>query len=50
MPTLLVCDESLDFRVVILPPSLEYHIESMNFVFIKQLKRENTLAFVKQKF
>lgn len=39
-----------DFRVVIIPPCVEYHISAKNFTFIKQLSRVENSNFISAEF
>jgi hypothetical protein len=47
MTSIYLQSSNSDFRVVIMPPCVEYHISAKNFTFIKQLSRVETSNFIR---
>jgi len=50
MTSIYLQSSNSDFRVVIMPPCVEYHISSKNFIFIKQLSKVEISIFINSEF
>lgn len=50
MTSIYLQSSNSDFRVVIMPPCVEYHISAKNFTFIKQLSRVEISNFINAEF
>ena len=48
--SIYVQETNSDYKVVICPPCVEYHIAAKNFTFIKPLTSVETASFLKAEF